>query len=350
MNEKTIGMITALALRPNSPHGARTMILARLSTPSSIIRTLAGGVLAAHIAFAHGAQDEVLPTIPGIVATNTRLEFIRDGFNGTEGPVALEDGSLIFTETRGSRITRIGTDGTISTFLENANGSNGLGFNPRGELISVQTVKPQVGVIYPADKVRVLADQFAGKPLWRPNDLVVDRKGGVYFTDPGPGGASEQSNNFKPAVYYIKPSGETLRIAEDIERPNGIQLSPDEKTLYIANTNGEFVLAYDIAADGSISGRRNLARLAGWQKGENGLFASGADGLAIDEQGRLYVASNSGIEIFSSKGDAVGIIPLPVKPQNLAFAGSGKKILYVVGRGAAYRLAVLTPGYKGRAK
>jgi gluconolactonase len=120
--------------------------------------------------------------------------------------------------------------------------------------------------------------------------------------------------------------------------------------LYVANTLGEYILAYDVARDGSISGKRNFAKLDGYKKTDNGSYSSGADGLAVDEAGRLYVASSVGIQVFSAKGDALGTIPLPKAPQNLAFAGKDKKTLYIVGRGAAYRIAVQTAGYAGRAK
>jgi len=153
----------------------------------------------------------------------------------------------------------------------------------------------------------------------------------------------------KPAVYHITPGGELQRIAADIERPNGIQLSPDEKVLYVANTNGEHVLAYDIHADGSVGARRNFAQLQGIKQTETGI-SSGADGLAVDANGRLYVASNIGIQVFNSKGEALGVIALPKQPQNLAFAGPDKRTLYVVGRGAAYKIPLLAAGYGGRAK
>jgi gluconolactonase len=150
-------------------------------------------------------------------------------------------------------------------------------------------------------------------------------------------------------VYRISPEGALQRLAADIERPNGIQLSPDEKTLYVANTLGEYVFAYDVAEDGSIGKRRDFAKLAGWTKGDTG-YSSGADGLAVDAVGRLYVATNAGIEVFSTTGDALGIIPVPKRPQNLAFAGPNKNQLYVVGRGAVYRIALLSSGFAGRAK
>ncbi|MBT9523065.1 MAG: SMP-30/gluconolactonase/LRE family protein [Dechloromonas sp.] len=300
------------------------------------------------------AQETVAQAIPGIVASGTKIELIKESFKGTEGPVALPDGSLAFTETQASRITRIAADGTTSSFLESSNGSNGLGFNAKGELISVQVDDTRVGIVYPQGHERTLASSYEGLPFGRPNDLVVDQRGGVYFTDSGINVAPNQPAPTRvfarPAVYHITPEGALKRLAADIERPNGIQLSPDEKVLYVANTLGENVLAYDVAADGSLGARRNFAKLAGWSKNDSGVWSSGADGLAIDEKGRLYVASNAGIEIFSPSGDALGAIALPRKPQNLAFAGAGKKSLYVVGRGAAYRIVTQTAGYTGRAK
>lgn len=297
------------------------------------------------------AEEQPLSPIPGVIDADGKIEFIKDGFDGTEGPITLPDGSALFTETKANRITRIAPDNTISTFLENTNGSNALAFAPTGELISVQQLNPKVGVIYPADREKTLVDNFEGSPFQRLNDLVLAKNGGVYFTDIGTRPTAENPNppTSKPGVYYIPPSGAVKRIATDIERPNGIQLSTDEKTLYVANTAGEQILAYDIASDGSISNKRNFAPLKGWSQGESG-WSSGADGLAVDAENRLYVASNSGIEVFDSKGKALGIIPIPHKPQNLAFAGKDKTTLYVVGRGAAYKIALKTPGYAGRVK
>lgn len=299
--------------------------------------------------FSVQAADTVTPAIKDVVAGGTRIEFIKDGFKGTEGPIALPDGSVAFTETQANRITRIAEDGTTSSFLENSNGSNGLAFNTKGELITVQNRNPRVGIVYPAGHEKVFVEQYEGKPFQRPNDLVADKRGGVYFTDIGVAPKPEAPEPARPAVYYITADGKLQRVVNDIERPNGVQLSPDEKVLYVANTAGEYIFAYDIADDGSLGARRNFAKLEGLRKTETGT-SSGADGLAVDEKGRLYVASNEGIQIFSSSGESLGIIPLPHKPQNLAFAGKDKKTLYVVGRGAAYRIATLTPGFGGRAK
>jgi len=319
---------------------------------SRIAKSLGMAAFASTVFFTFSVQaaDTVTTAIPNVVAAGTKIEFIKDGFEGTEGPITLPDGSALFTETKANRITRIAADGTVSSFLENSNGSNGLAFNSKGELITVQNLKPRVGIVYPAGHEKVFADQYEGKPFQRPNDLVLDKRGGVYFTDIGITPKADKAEPARPAVYYITPEGKLTRIANDIERPNGVQLSPDEKTLYVANTAGEYILAYDIAADGSVGARRNFAKLDGLQKTEAGGISSGADGLAVDTEGRLYVASNLGVQVFNAKGEVLGVITVPQKPQNLAFAGKDKKTLYVVGRGAAYRIATLSAGFSGRAK
>ena len=300
------------------------------------------------------ATDTVAPDIPGVVAGGTRVQVIKEGFQGTEGPIGLPDGSLIFTETNASRITKIDKNNNVSTFLEGTNGSNGLAFDTKGRLISVQTTPGQtkIGVIYPKGAEAVVADSFEGKPFGRPNDLVVDKKGGVYFTEPGPNpqpGAAPAAPPLPPAVYYVPPGGRAIKIADGIERPNGIQLSRDEKTLYVNNTSGEYLLAFDIRADGTVANRRNFAKYEGVAKTATG-FNSGADGLAIDTDGRLYVAASTGVQVFTPQGQHLGTIPLSRAPQNLAFAGADKKTLYVVGRGAAYKVQMLASGFKGRAK
>lgn len=288
------------------------------------------------------------PDIPGVVRGGTPIETLREDFQGSEGPLALPDGSLLFAENEARRVTRIAVDGSVSEFLSAAAGPNALGLSPRGELIAVTTAQPRLVVIHPAANARTLVDQVLGKPLNRPNDLVIDRKGGVYFTDPG-GRVKPGESPPQPVVYYLSPDGQLRQIAGDVALPNGIQLSPDEKTLYVANSQGEFVLAYDVADDGSIKGRRDFARLAGLTTTGNRV-AGGADGLAVDSEGRLYVATGGGVQVFDSHGAPLGIITLPKSPQNLAFAGKDKHSLYVVGRGAVYRITMVAQGFTGRAK
>lgn len=300
--------------------------------------------------------DTVTPAIAGVAAAGTKVVVIKSGFQGTEGPIGMPDGSVIFTETQANRITRIAPDGTTSTFLENTNGANGLAWDQKGRLIAVQTTPGQtrVGVIHPKGAEAVIADTFEGKPFGRPNDLVVSTRGGVYFTEPGPnaqpGAPPPSPPPLPPAVYYVPPGGTVIKVADGIERPNGIMLSRDEKTLFVNNSNGEHLLAFDVQADGRLTNRRNFAKYQGGARNANGVFVSGADGLAIDNQGRLYAATAAGVEVFDAGGTALGTIPAGRAPQNLAFAGKDKKTLYIVGRGSAFKVDLLTPGFSRRAK
>ena len=152
-------------------------------------------------------------------------------------------------------------------------------------------------------------------------------------------------------MFYIPPGGAAVKVNEDIENPNGIQLSRDEKTLYVNNTRGEYMLAFDIQPDGKLANKRNFAQYQGVTKNDTGV-TSGADGIAVDNDGRVYVAINStgGVQVFSPEGKYLGTIPTSLGAQNIAFAGADKKTLYIVGRGAAFKVQMLSQGYTGRAK
>ncbi len=295
------------------------------------------------------AQAAVLTTtaIAGVVKAGTPIEVIGESFAGTEGPVALADGSLLFTEGRAARVTRIAPDGAVGAFLTDPAGPNGLALNAQGSVVATLTAQPGVAVIYPSERAAMLVDKADGKPLNRPNDLVIDRAGGVYFTDPG-GLRKPGQPEVATAVYYLSARKELSLIDHSVGMPNGVQLSPDEKVLYVADTTGEYVLAYDVTAEGVAGQHRNFARLA--LRADAASTAAGADGLAVDVDGRLYVATSLGVQVFNAAGVALGVIELPKRPQNLAFAGKNKHDLFVVGQGAVYRIHTRTHGVLSRAK
>jgi len=286
----------------------------------------------------------VTPAIAGVVAPETRVEVIREGFEGTEGPIALADGSIVFTENRADRLVRIAPDNAVSTYLDHTGGANALALRANGELLAVQTTQPGIARLQPTSSV--VAASYSGRPFNRPNDLALARAGSVYFTDPGAAPAAGTPRPQTPAktgVYWLDPRGKVSLVADDISRPNGIALSPDERTLYVADSWGEHLIAFSIAPDGGLSARRSFAELAGFRNSPEGPV-SGADGIVVDTAGRVYVATSAGIEVFSPEGAALGVIALPKQPQNLAFGGADRSQLYVVGRGSAYRIKTLTTG------
>jgi len=293
--------------------------------------------------------DTYTPNIPGVVNGGTRVALITDTLNGTEGPVAMTDGTLVFTEGGARRLTRIDKDGKLSTFLEGIQ-SGGLGFDQKGRMIANDNTDGKQGIyiVYPKGAEATLVDRKT-QGFMGANDLTVDKKGGVYFTQP------EQAN-----VGYIRPDGKGITIvAEKITRPNGITLSPDEKILYVNDSRGEYLLAYDVQADGSVTNRRNFVKYdqvndsaAGGDVGPGKRYpvTSCADGLAVDKEGRVFNAGCNGIQVYSPQGRHLGTIPTARQVQNLAFAGPDKKTLYLVGRNAAWKIETLTQGYQGRAK
>ena len=208
--------------------------------------------------------ETVAPNIPGVVAGG-KVQVFKIA-STTEGPIAMPDGSVLFTETAANRVWRIDKDDKVSLFLENTGGALGLGFDSKGRLIA--TGQRKISVIYPKGQEAVLADNFNGEPLGLPNDLVVSKNGGVYFTAPGPNAEQlkEGSLPAEPAVFYIPPGGKAIKVADFMTndrvrgRPNGIQLSPDEKTLYVNNSWGEYLIAYDIQPHGTVRNRRNFGK------------------------------------------------------------------------------------------
>jgi gluconolactonase len=289
------------------------------------------------------------PAIPGVTAPGTMIELVNGDFRRTEGPVGAPDGSLLFTGA--NQIIRVDAAGQSSTFVDPSNDANGLAFDAKGRLIAVQrgAGNEKVGVLHPTGGA-TLADSYNGKPFNRLNDLVMSRGGGIYFTD-------------VDGVYYLSSGGQLTRVVgEEIPNPNGVILSPDEKVLYANNKDGEYLVAYDVAPDGTLRNRRNFARYKSLRVPghKDPLLAedNGADGIAIDNDGRLYVPTNVGVEIFSPKGEHLGVLPVVWggevfrlrKPQNVAFAGPDRRTLYIVGAGAVFKVRTLAQGITGRAK
>jgi gluconolactonase len=280
------------------------------------------------------ATETVAPGIPGVVAAGTKVTLVKDGLQSSEGPIAMPDGSTLFTEPGASKVHKIDKDGKITTLVENTNRANGLALDSKGRLIA--TTALTVEVLHPAPAKAVLA-----KEETRPNDLVVDKKDGVYYTLP----------SHKPPVVFYVPAGGKPMIVGEVRSPHGIQLSPDEKTLYVGDSAGAYLVAFDVQPDGKLTNKRNLGKYHGVKATEAPDGAeSHADGIAVDANGRIYVGVEPGVQIFSKTGEYLGMIPVSQRPQNLAFSGPDKKTLYLTGRSAVFSVQMLAQGYKGRPK
>jgi gluconolactonase len=310
-----------------------------------------------------------------IIPEKTKPELIVDGKKTkpelffTEGPKWL-NGKLYFSnmffdqqfnaDPKKSSIVEMDPDGNYRNITEGKMQANGLYPYKNGNLLVCDMMGHRVvEMTTNGEVVKVIADSYDGKKIDGPNDVIADAKGGVYFTDPQ---FTMEAKKFQPgrAVYYVSPAGDVKRLVEPNEfaMPNGIVLSPDGKTLFINNCYDDeswypvksdkdnFVWAYDVAEDGTISNGRKFAKLflTGEVLDRKGRSSS-ADGMAIDKSGNLYVCTYSGVQIFNAKGDYVGMINLPSFPVSLCFGGDDMKTLYIVSYSKVYKIKTNMEGF-----
>lgn len=310
-----------------------------------------------------------------IIPEDAKLELLIDGtktkpgLTFSEGPKWM-NGKVYFSNMyfdqnwngnpKKSSTVEMDPDGTYRNITEGKMQTNGLYPYKNGNLLVCDMLGHRVvEMTTKGQVVKVLADKYNGKSLDGPNDIITDAKGGIYFTDPQ---FTMEPVKFQPgrAVYYISPEGKITRIVEPNEfaMPNGILLSPDGKTLYInncyddeswypVNSNKEnYVWAYDVNEDGTISNGRQFARLF---LVENVLDRKGksssSDGMAIDKMGKIYVGTYYGVQIFNSKGEFVGMINVPSFPVSLCFGDADMKTLYIVSYSRVYKIRTNMEGY-----
>ncbi len=189
-------------------------------------------------------------------------------------------------------------------------------------------------------KETVLADKHEDKRFNAPNDLVIDQSGGIYFTDPR-FRAPDPWPQGKEAVYYRAADGKVTRLLDDRKAPNGIILSPDEKTLYVIPSMEKQMWSYPVEAPGKIGPGKVLCELRQPKGSDNG----GGDGLTVDTAGNLYITSGLGVQVVSPDGKILGVIEFPEQPANVTFGGPNRKTLYVTARTSLYSVEMEATGH-----
>ena len=211
---------------------------------------------------------------PGVLATGASVEKLAGDFTFTEGPAADGGGNIYFSDIPNNRIHKWSLNGTLSTFRENSGGSNGLYFDKKGNLVACEGGGRRLVSIDPQGKVTVLADKYQNKRFNSLNDLWIDPKGGIYFTDPRYGNRDNMEQDGEHVYYLSSDRKRLIRVINDMVRPNGVIGTPDGKLLYVADHGGKKTFAYKINNNGTLSNKK--------------LFApEGSDGMTIDSEGNI---------------------------------------------------------------
>ncbi len=261
-----------------------------------------------------------------IIPPDATIEPVATGYKFTEGPAADPQGRYIyFSDIPNQAILRYNVKAHQADIYRQPSGAaNGLMFDKQGRLYAAEGGFRSVTRTLP-HRVEVLADRFENQQLNSPNDLVLDKHGGVYFTDPRYGPRDNLELQVE-AVYYIDKKGTLRQIIADLQRPNGIILSPNEKTLYVADNAAKKIMAYRVEDPGWVTDPRVFAEID----------LGGADGLTVDRKGNVYAALPGHICIWNKKGELLQKVAVPENPANLAFGGRGSRMLYITATKSLY--------------
>jgi len=271
-----------------------------------------------------------------VIAPGAKLEKLAGGFEFTEGPAADAEGNVFFTDQPNNRIYKWSVDGKLSIFHENPGRANGLYFDKDGNLLACADLNNELWLIDMKGNVTVLVKDYKGKKLNGPNDLWIDRAGGVYFTDPlykrsywtrDP--AMQQDGQH---VYYLTPDRkELIRVTTDLVQPNGIIGTPDGKLLYVADIGARKTYVYHTNANGTLSNKK--------------LFCSmGSDGMTIDNEGNIYL-TGKGVTVFNPDGKEIEHIDVPAGwTANVTFGGKDRDTLFITAQNSLYSIRMRVKG------
>lgn len=269
-----------------------------------------------------------------LVSKKAKVEMAATGFMFTEGPAVAKDGRVYFTDQPNDKIHIWDEKKGVSLYLEGTGRSNGMYFNAQGQLLTCADEKNQLGYFNDNKKLVLLHKDYDGKHLNGPNDLWINPKGGIYFSDPyypRTWWADDHKEiQDTQGVYYMSSDGKTTRVIDDFEKPNGLIGTPDGQTLYVADIKAEKTWKYTIRPNGTLTNKIFFA-------------PHGSDGMTIDNKGNVYLTSGK-VWVYNPDGVLIKEIEIPEKPSNVCFGGKKRNVLFITARKSVYTLKMLVNG------
>ncbi|MEJ7693242.1 SMP-30/gluconolactonase/LRE family protein [Daejeonella sp.] len=281
-------------------------------------------------------ENVMLDTAANLVTDGATPKLISSQFSFTEGPAVDKHGNIFFTDQPNDKIWKFDTNGELSVFFDKTGRSNGMYFDKKGNLITAADENNQFWAISPDKKVTVILDNHKGQRFNGPNDLWIDKKGGIFFTDPyyqRPYWQRKKPDMADERLYYLaKGRKEAFVVDSNLVRPNGIIGSADGKNLFVADINDKKTYKYDINKNGTLSNRRLFAPM-------------GSDGMTLDNKGNLYL-TGQGVTVFDPEGKKILNIPLPGWTANVCFGGVNRDVLFITSNKSVYTLQMNVKGIK----
>lgn len=275
-----------------------------------------------------------------LVAEDVEVRKLADGFRFTEGPVwNKEGGYLLFSDIPANKIYKWSPGGQVSVFREPSNNSNGLTFDAEGNLLIAEHSGRKIGQLSPEGEYRAVVESYEGTRFNSPNDVIIDSKGIIYFTDPPYGLPNDAADTLGFNGVYQYRDGKLTLISRELDRPNGLALSPDERTLYVANSGSpKKYMKFPVSKKGKVGKSELFYDVSGIDKPGN------PDGIKVDTAGHLYATGPGGVWVFSADGKHLGTITFPETPANIAFGGPDMKTLFVTARTGLYAVELKVSG------
>lgn len=283
------------------------------------------------------------PEMSRILRPGTPVERIAGGFKFTEGPVWTRQGQLLFSDIPNDVVQQWDPkSGKLSAYRQPSGQTNGNTLDAKGRLICCEHTGRRVSVREADGTYRTLAERYDGKRLSSPNDVVVKSDGSIYFTDPPYGltkGDEDPAKEVKSNGVYRLKDGKLVLLTAELSRPNGLAFSPDERKLYVANSDEKRKLwmEYPVNQDGSLGAGRVFYDVT--TETAPGL----PDGMKVDRAGNVYGTGPGGLWVFNARGEHLGTLKLPEIPANCAW-GDDAHTLYLTAQTSVYRVRLSTQG------